>query len=310
MSDAQANSRQQQRALFASFGLVLLWGANFSVQKLVFATLEPGPFLFARYLILPSAAYWLLRQRGLLRLPSRRDYWALGRLGLKGHLLHVGFVTWGIYWSTPFSSALILACGPVFTLLILRATVVERPRRSQTIGVALALIGVLVFLSDKLMLGRWSASLGDLALVGAAALFSWYTVSSKPLVERLGSAATMGWSTLLGSLPVLVVAAPAGLAYDWSLPSPLVWAGLLWSVLVASFGGWLVWAWINAVRGVAKTAPLMYLMPPVAGAVSWALGGEFFTVTQIGGALIALAGVGLAQFGRQFAQRFRASTPL
>ena len=68
--------------MFASFGLVLLWGANFSIQKTVFATLGPGPFLFARYLILPSAAYWLLRQRGLLRLPTREDFWALGSLGL------------------------------------------------------------------------------------------------------------------------------------------------------------------------------------------------------------------------------------
>jgi drug/metabolite transporter (DMT)-like permease len=309
-NEAQDSRRQQKLAVFASFGLVLLWGANFSIQKTVFATLGPGPFLFARYLILPSAAYWLLRQRGLLRLPTRDDFWALGSLGLKGHLLHVGFVTWGIYWSTPFSSALILACGPVFTLLILRATGVETPRRSQTLGVALALLGVIVFLSDKLLLGRWSAGLGDLVLLGAAALFSWYTVSSKPLVERLGSAATMGWSTLLGSLPVLIVSAHAGLTYDWYLPGPIVWAGLLWSVLVASFAGWLVWAWVNAVRGVAKTAPLMYLMPPVAGAVSWVLGGESFTVIQVAGALIALAGVGMAQFGRQFAQRFRAPTPV
>jgi drug/metabolite transporter (DMT)-like permease len=300
--------REQQLALAASFGLILLWGANFSVQKLVFSTLGPGQFLFARYLILPTAAVLLLHQRGLLRWPQRADLWALGRLGVIGHLLHVGLVTWGIYWSTAFSSALIVSCGPVFTLLILRATGVETPRRSQTFGVILALIGVIVFLSDKLLAGRWSAGFGDLVLLAAAALFSLHTVRSKPLVERLGSVATMGWSSLLGSFPVLIVSAYSGLNYDWSLPSPLVWTCLFWSVLVASFGGWLVWAWINAVRGVARTAPLMYLMPPVAAAVSWLLGGESFTLIQVTGALIALTGVALAQFGRAiagfFAQRF------
>lgn len=295
-------ARRQRTALAVSFGLVLLWGANFSVQKLVFSALGPGQFLFARYLILPTAAVCLLWRKGLLHWPSREDLWALGRLGLIGHLLHVGLVTWGIYWSTAFSSSLILACGPVFTLLILRATGVETPRRSQTLGVIVALIGVLVFLSDKLLAGRWSAGLGDLVLLSAAALFSLHTVSSKPLVERLGSAATMGWSSLLGSFPVLLVSAGAGFSYDWTLPTPLVWAGLFWSVLVASFGGWLVWAWINSVRGVAKTAPLMYLMPPVAASVSWALGGESFTWIQVVGACIALAGVALAQFGRAFSR--------
>jgi hypothetical protein len=45
---------------------------------------------------------------------------------------------------------------------------------------------------------------------------------------------------------------------------------VLWAVLVSAFLGWLVWGWINAVRGVARTAPLLYLMPPVAGLVAWA----------------------------------------
>ena len=31
--------------------------------------------------------------------------------GLAGHLLHVGMVTYGIHWSTPFSSSVLLACG-------------------------------------------------------------------------------------------------------------------------------------------------------------------------------------------------------
>ena len=25
---------------------------------------------------------------------------------------------------------------------------------------------------------------------------------------------------------------------------------------------WLAWGWVNAARGVARTAPLIYLMPP------------------------------------------------
>jgi drug/metabolite transporter (DMT)-like permease len=35
-------------------------------------------------------------------------------------------VTFGIHWSTAFSSSLILACGPMFTLLILRWFGIER----------------------------------------------------------------------------------------------------------------------------------------------------------------------------------------
>jgi drug/metabolite transporter (DMT)-like permease len=67
-------------------------------------------------------------------------------------------------------------------------------------------------------------------------------------------------------------------------------------VLVSAFLGWLVWGWANAVRGVARTAPLMYLMPPVAGLVAWWLTGERYTAIKLGGAALTLAGVALAQF--------------
>lgn len=101
---------------------MLVWGANFTVQKAVFGALGPGGFLFARYLIMPLCAVLLLWQRYGTRWPrlDRADWRALVRLGLMGHLMHVGLVTWGIHWSTAFSSSLILAVGPVFTLLLLR----------------------------------------------------------------------------------------------------------------------------------------------------------------------------------------------
>ena len=54
-------------------------------------------------------------------------------------------------------------------------------------------------------------------------------------------------------------------------------------MLISAFLGWLVWGWVNAVRGVARSAPLMYLMPPVAGLVAWALTGERYTGVKLPG---------------------------
>jgi len=67
-------------------------------------------------------------------------------------------------------------------------------------------------------------------------------------------------------------------------------------VLISAFAGWLVWGWVNAVRGVARSAPLMYLMPPVAGLVAWALTGERYTAVKLAGAALTLVGVALAQY--------------
>jgi len=296
------DTTRQRAALLFAIALVLVWGSNFTVQKKVFDAMTPAGFLFARYLIMPACAVLLLWQRYGWRWPRlpRAEWWALLRLGVLGHLLHVGLVTFGIHWSTAFSSSLILACGPVFTLLLLRWAGLERLGRAQLAGVGVACAGVLVFLSDKLLGGRWEAGGGDLILLVAAAFFSAYTVAAKPLIERHGGVLVMAYATLLGSAPLLLLCLPAGLRVPWSTLSVAIWAGLAYAVVLSAFVGWLVWGWVNAVRGVARSAPLMYLMPPVAGLVAWLATGEGYTAIKLAGAGITLLGVAVAQFaGRQ-----------
>jgi drug/metabolite transporter (DMT)-like permease len=71
---------------------------------------------------------------------------------------------------------------------------------------------------------------------------------------------------------------------------------MFYAVLISAFVGWMIWGWVNAVRGVARSAPLMYLMPSVAGLVAWAVTGERYTGIKLAGAALALASVALAQF--------------
>ena len=205
-------------------------------------------------------------------------------------------VTHGIHWSTAFSSSLILACGPIFTLLILRWLGVEQLRRPQVIGVAIACVGVLLFLSDKLLSGSWGATGGDLFLLVAASMFSYYTVAAKPLIERHGGIVVMTYAVLLVSPLVVLAWLPSAWSVDWTSLSLAIWVALLWAVIVSAFLGWLAWGWINAVRGVARSAPLMYLMPPVAGVVAWLFSDEGFTGMKLLGAAVTLAGVAYAQF--------------
>ncbi len=299
--------RHDQRALLVALVLIVIWGGNFTLQKYLFGLISPGGFLWARYLIMPVCALVLMRWRFGVWLPPlpRKDWQHMAWLGFIGHSLHVGLVTYGIHWSTAFSSSVILACGPIFTLLILRMQGLERLSLPQMAGVSLAFGGVLMFLSDKLLGGNWRAGGGDLVLLVAAGLFSYYTVAVKPVMQRHGPVLTMGYATLLGGLPVMLLSVPAGLDASWSVLDVWAWVGLLWSIMVSAFAGWLAWGWINNVRGVARTAPLMYLMPPMAGLFAWALSGEHYTWIKIAGAGVTLLGVALAQYAGQIKWRLR-----
>jgi drug/metabolite transporter (DMT)-like permease len=298
-----ASAKRQRTALWVALAMITVWGANFSVQKAVFEAASPGGFLFVRYLVMPACALALLVWRYGFSWPkvSRADLVQLAKIGFFGHFVHVGMVTYGIHWSTAFSSSLILACGPIFTLLILRWLGIEPLRRPQVIGVGIACVGVLLFLSDKLAAGSWAATGGDLFLLAAASMFSYYTVAAKPLIERHGGILVMGYALLLVSPLIVVAWLPSALQVQWTALPLSIWIGLLWSVIVSAFFGWLAWGWINAVRGVARTAPLMYLMPPVAGVVAWIMTDETFTAMKLLGAAVTLGGVAYAQFTGRFA---------
>ena len=289
---------RQGRALAGALLLVLTWGASFTIQKAAYQAMGPGAFLFARSLLMGLCAAGLLLSRGQAPWPQLRAQERRGFLLLVavGPVLHITLVTFGIHWSTAFSSALLMACGPVFTLMLLRLLRGTRVRRAQALGVALAFAGVLLFMSDKLIGADWRAGGGDLVLLLAAALFALYTIWVAPFVERHGGVETMCWTTLCASPVLMAVSAYAA----WQAPYasiPLgIWLAFLWTVLVSAFLGWMMWGWINAVRGVARTAPLMYLIPPVAGAVAWLVAGESFGGMKLAGALLVLGGVAVTQF--------------
>ena len=184
----------------------------------------------------------------------------------------------------------------LFTLLILAALGAEKLHPPQVAGTIAAFLGILIFLSDKFTTGLASAGVGDLVLLSAAFLFSLYTVIARPLTSRYGPVMLLAWTLAFGAPWLMLAALPAALEFPYAAVPLRVWALVAWASTVSAFLGWLVWAWVNQVRGVAKSAPLQYLMPPIAALVSWWLLGETFTAIKIGGALIVMAGVAYAQF--------------
>ena len=261
---------------------MFLWGVNFAFVKYVLDALGVGPFLFIRFVSMPILTGLLLllvfRRQVAKTWPKREDWPRFVACALIGHTLHIGIVFWGISLSTAFSSAVVLTSQPLFTLLILLVLGDERLRATQVAGTLVAFAGIAVFLSDKFTRGVVHAGLGDLVLLAAAACFSLYTVLARPLVARYGPLIVLSYTLFLGAPPLLLLSAPSFFGADLGRLTPMVWIGLFWSIALSSVFGWLVWAWVNHVRGIARSAPLLYLPPPIAGLVAWLTLDEHFTL--------------------------------
>jgi drug/metabolite transporter (DMT)-like permease len=288
-------------SLAAALATMLVWGVNFAFTKHVLQHMSVGAFVFIRFSVLPLLALALLvvifRSKIRASWPRREDLPRFVLCGLIGHALHISMVMNGMNLSTPFSSSLVLTSGPLFTIGILAALGAERLRARQVAGTLIACAGIVIFLGDKFARGLAGAGAGDLLLLVAAFLFALYTVLAQPLAKRYGPLIVLSY-TLFFSAPFIVVFTVGSFAGAPMRDLPwTVWVGLAWGVIGANFFGWLMWTWVNSVRGIARSAPFNYLTPPIAGLVAWLTLGEVFTGLKILGAAVTMAGVAWAQFG-------------
>jgi drug/metabolite transporter (DMT)-like permease len=287
-------------ALAAALATMVAWGVNFAFVKHVLDNLGVQAFMFIRFAVLPLLGFVLLlavfRSRFVHTWPRREDLGRFVACGIIGHALHIAVVMHGMNLSTPFSSSLVLTSGPLFTLVILALLGAERLRASQVAGTAVACVGMALFLSDKFAGGFAQAGVGDLLLLVAALSFSLYIILVQPLVKRYGTLIVLSYTLLFAAPPILALTVKSFVDLDPAQLTAGVWIGLFWALVVSSFCGWLMWTWVNAVRGVARSAPFNYLMPPIAGVVAWLTLGEAFTWLKILGAAITMAGVAWAQF--------------
>jgi drug/metabolite transporter (DMT)-like permease len=298
---SEQQSSKARLSLAAALATMLAWGVNFAFVKHVLDRLGVEAFMFIRFAALPVLALLMMlvifRSQIVHTWPRRADLPRFIACALIGHTFHIAVVMYGMDLSTPFSSSLVLTSGPLFTLVILALLGVERLRVRQVAGTLVALAGIVVFLSDKFAAGFSRAGVGDLVLLLAAALFALYTVLVQPLARRYGPLIVLCYTLLFSAPPILIWTLPGFLSQPASTYTASVWVGLVWALVVSSFFGWLMWTWVNAVRGVARSAPFAYLMPPIAGLVAWLTLGEAFTWLKILGALVTMAGVAYAQFG-------------
>ncbi|MFN8590006.1 MAG: DMT family transporter [Thermomicrobiales bacterium] len=296
------DSSEQARAAGFQFGpelaqltVVLLWSSTFVVAKAAFAQLSPLAFIFARFLLMIVLAFTvlLLRRRGAERAVERSDWGRLLLAGLTGYTLYqLGFVL-GLDRTSPFSSSLLIAMTPLFTLIIL-AVLGEPTSRLAWLGLVVALVGVVIFLLDKRDVAT-GTMVGDLLSIGAAMAFALYGVVTRPLVRKYPTETYTAWSVLAGAVPLLLVSLPAAIAQPWVALSTDVWLSIVYLAIFPVYIAYILWNWAISRRGIATASSFGLLVPIASGVLSAIFFGEAFGPAKLLGAVLVLAGLGIVR---------------
>jgi drug/metabolite transporter (DMT)-like permease len=278
-------------------GLVLIWGANFSVVKSALSELPPLAFNALRFgaaSLLTLLLTWLVEKDLHI---ERQDWPLLIVMALVANSAYQILFIQGIARTRASNSSLILATPPIWVALFSALTHSERLSRRNGLGILLSFAGLCLLIGGSrsgLSLGVQTFT-GDLLTLCAALIWATHTLVVKRFTRRNSALKVTTWMLVFGTIPLIAIGYPDLVALDWSSISAESWLGLAYSTVLAIALGYVIWNTSVERIGSTRTAIYSYLQPLIGVGIAWATLGETMQPLQALGAVGILAGVALAR---------------
>jgi drug/metabolite transporter (DMT)-like permease len=271
----------------AAFVFLLFWSGGYSFAKLGLAHIEPLTMLALRYGLAMLALLPFLLRKGI-RWPVGARHWAAIAL--------TGFLIQGVYFGLAYlamkrgmnagTTAIIMALQPILVAAVAPLVIFRPAGRSLWLGLLLGFGGVILVVLSEGRLGPspWIAvtlALGALCGITAATLFeAWNGKKTDPAVGGVVQYA-VGFALLLPAAWFT-----ESMVIDWHLDLIVALSYLVIANSIISVGLYIA----LLQRGDAtRISALMFLVPPLAMVLAWAILGEVVTP-------LALVGFGLSAF--------------
>ena len=281
-------------------GMVVTWAVNPAAIKWALQYMDPLSFNALRFLLATLVPVGIL-------LASREGWrWNKGDgvkiflMGLVGHGIYQAVFIIALSLTLAGNVALILSVNPAFIAIFSALLGFEKIRRYAWVGIALTLTGVaFVVLGSGKELSIGSQLLGDLLMVFVTMIWALYTVFSQPLLKRYSPVKLNALTMPIGSIALLLIAAPALAATAPTLPGlpPMFWLIMALSGLLAVSASYIIWGKGLQKLGATRTAVYANLVPVIAAGISYFVLGEPLGWQFWVGMLLVLAGVSLTRFG-------------
>jgi drug/metabolite transporter (DMT)-like permease len=283
---AVSSSLPDNLTLLAFSVAVLIGGSNAVAVRV--SNLELPPFWGAAMRFLAaSLIFWIILVSRRVRLPSGRALVGCVLYGALGTGASYAFLYWGLLRVEAPVAMIILALGPLLTMLFAAAHRLEAFRWRALFGSLTALIGIVLAVGSEL--GASLPPLSLLALLAGSACIAESSVIYK-LFPKSDPSATNAIAETTGTLMLLVVSLLA--RETWALPAAgATLAAFTYLVILGSVVLFYLYLFILS-RWTATATSYAFLLFPIATVIisAWVTD-EVVTPRFLLGGLVVLAGV-------------------
>lgn len=296
----------------SSVALVVTWSSGFVGAELGSrADAAPLTLLGWRFSVLAVLLLVVgLVRRGLTR-PSRWPTWrAWRRQAVLGVLCQAGYLVLvfeGVSHGVPGgTAALIAAVQPLLVATVAGSLLGEHSPPLAWVGMLLGLVGVGVVVSGDLGVSQAPAWAYLLLTAGMLCL-----AGGTVLGRRIRPPESLLDTLMMQSVVTAVVLMGLALGFGQATPpaDPDFWRAVAWLIVLASFGGYVMYIFVAERQGATVVSTLLFLTPPTTMFWVYLMFGDQITLAGLAGLAISGVGVWLALGSRHTGQRRSEGAP-
>ena len=278
---------------------MIFWGVSFVWTTIVFEYLQPIGTVFIRLVISSLLMLGILAMIGRLQKIRKADRKLLLLSAFFNPFLYFIGESFGVKYTTPTVSAVMISLIPVVTPVAAFFILRERLSRLNILGLMVSFAGIGIMMAGNHSSGE-SSLIGLLSLFFAVLTAIGYSITLKKLAARYDAFSIVAWQNLAGMFMFfpLVLIFDLDSIINVKLDLRLVSSILLLAVFASSIA-FVFFAIATRELGVSRSAVFTNFIPAFTALFSWLMIGETIGMAKIGGIVMVVLGVFMAQINQQ-----------
>jgi drug/metabolite transporter (DMT)-like permease len=294
MNSARDNSLQAG-LFWALMAQAVVSAGTYIVAKGALREIAPLTFGFYRFGLasLIFGAILVVRQRFL---PFTKSEWKLILLlSILAIPINQGFFLVGLSLTPPTHPALLYATGPVWVYILSVWRKEETFTHKKTLGITIALIGVLAFFLEKGITLALNDLLGDFLILIAVWAWAAYTVLGRELAQSRGAMTVTAAALILGTIIYLPLGLYVAARFNYANVTWIGWGGVLYTAIMTSVILYTLWYWIIKHMEPSRAAVFANLQPVITAIMAYFIIGERLSAGSVLSGIVIIVGVYITQ---------------
>lgn len=277
-------------ALFA----VVVWGGSFIATKIAVGQISPTSVVWLRFAIGIPIILLAVSMRKQFAFPKGNEWWYFALLGFLGISFHQWLQSNGLRTAQATTTAWIVSTAPAFIAILGWLVLKEKLNLVQSLGIALAMVGVMVVVSkgglSSLAVGNFG-TYGDFLILISAINWAVFSILSRRGLLHHPSTMMTFWVMTIGWLITSVMFLANKNYVEFPQLDLRGWTAMIYLGIFTTGLAYIAWFDALSQLPAAQTGAFLFIEPLTSMVVAAIILNEKITPVSVFGGAVILVGI-------------------